>query len=478
MVKFIKNKMKNVLKIDPILALGIIIFSYFYAPIINSIPYLDGNIDFIKSYDFYRGGFTQYFQNWGSVHPPLKLFISYFLFKLFGLNVFSYNIIGLIFGTIGIIYIYKLCKNIFDKKTAMLSSLFLSTSSMFIAAGIFSLIDYLISVFILISVYFYSQKKYFIYGLVMSLSALIKETALLLPMTVITIEIFYFLKKRLKIKSFNSLILRIINLSLPFITYFLWSVFIRINGQTAWNDWNFSSTASKGSIFTIINNLLTLNFLNKYAFQNWEQLFILNFNWIFWIIFIFTFTFFIFRNLQKIKNNLRLGFQRTKTILILLIFPTLYTITVLSFQTYTIPRYALPVICILLIGVSWAIIKLINNVIFLYKILISSLLIVTVILQLFYSSDPVSLSLWGRTSILGENLYALNEHLDGNDGITYNIQYLSIVKKRSEAISTARNYVSSNQCNWIFPDPNNDYKTILILKLLNSDTTTPCLYKY
>jgi len=40
----------------------------------------------------------------------------------------------------------------------------------------------------------------------------------------------------------------------------------------------------KGTIYTIFSNIFSLKMFNKYAYQNWLQLFTLNFNWVLWII--------------------------------------------------------------------------------------------------------------------------------------------------------------------------------------------------
>lgn len=59
----------------------------------------------------------------------------------------------------------------------------------------------------------------------------------------------------------------------------------------------------------------------------------------------------------------------------------------------------------------------------------------------------------------------------GNDGITYNIQYLLIAKERSKMIKNAKgNELISGYCRWILPDPNNEVKMLKELKL------NPALY--
>lgn len=85
------------------------------------------------------------------------------------------------------------------------------------------------------------------------------------------------------------------------------------------------------------------------------------------------------------------------------------------------------------------------------------------ITSLFFSIDPVSRKIWGSIHVLGESFYALNEDKAGNDGLTYNFQFLLIAKNRTNLFFTHNR--SSESCNWVLADPNNDTKTLLILKL-------------
>ncbi|MCX6706127.1 MAG: hypothetical protein NTV24_03445, partial [Candidatus Woesebacteria bacterium] len=240
----------------------------------------------------------------------------------------------------------------------------------------------------------------------------------------------------------------------PLITAAIWFLFLKISGKTLWSDWNYSGTAGKGTISTILNNLLSLKIFNKYAYQNWLQLFVLNFNWVFWIIII----------LGIIKSRINLA--RNKTALSIFLFSFIYFISVLSFQTYTIPRYALPLEPYLYLALAYGSYKL-SEKSKLLKVLISIFLVGITILRLFTSIDPISLRIWGKTKILGQNIYALNgnQSLSGFDGITYNLQYNLIAKKRTQVIFDKNH--NTVDCSWIFPDPNNDFKTIKILKLRN-----------
>jgi len=98
----------------------VLLFSVLFLPFLKTIPYLDGNIDFVQVHDFYKGGFEEYFKNWSSVHPPLKLFIAQIFFGLFGVNAISYNLVGFMLGIIGVVSLFYLAKKLTGEKTAFI----------------------------------------------------------------------------------------------------------------------------------------------------------------------------------------------------------------------------------------------------------------------------------------------------------------------------------------------------------------------
>ena len=148
-----------------------------------------------------------------------------------------------------------------------------------------------------------------------------------------------------------------------------------------------------------------------------------------------------------------------------IIFCLAYIFSVLTFQTYTITRYGLPVIPFMLMAVAFSmgVIKYLSK----SKIVLTyTFLTAVVFVSAFFSTDPISLKIWGKEEVLGENLYALNRHLAGNDGLTYNIQYLQAVKKRSSILTNPEAFdQNQNYCHWVFADPANDLKVAKILRL-------------
>jgi len=147
------------------LILILILFSLLYIPYINSIPYLDGNIDFVRSWRFYTGGLKEYFENDRTVHPPFKFFLVSLFFKIFGVDVFSYNILGFILGIIGIIFIFNFVKDFLGVETAKIATPLIAFYPLFLSTGIFSLADYILTILIIVSLYFYLKEKYFLYSL-------------------------------------------------------------------------------------------------------------------------------------------------------------------------------------------------------------------------------------------------------------------------------------------------------------------------
>ena len=165
---------------------------------------------------------------------------------------------------------------------------------------------------------------------------------------------------------------------------------------------------------TMINNLVTLNLFNKYAFENWLHLFVFNFNWVFWI--------FAFISLAFIKTV-----ELKKQLAPIAIFFVTFFITVLAFQTFTINRYILPLLPFVYLLASYGVTKIRFQPVFI------SLLVVVSFLSLSSSVDPISNIFWQKTQVLGESIY-LNHPLDGDDGITYNMQYLRLMQDRTYMI--------------------------------------------
>jgi hypothetical protein len=303
---------------------------------------------------------------------------------------------------------------------------------------------------------------------------MIKETALLLPCAFMVVEILFTINSwRLKKTRFHwkSFLLSILPAVLPLLLFYGWLQFLNYNNKGVWSDWVFVESSDKGTFSVIVNNILSFSFLNKYAFQNWNQLLLLNFNWVMFGIIILGTFFSLWRLTNQQKAKIRgLIFDadlKIKTVGVIIIFFLAYFILVLSFQTYTITRYGLPLIPLVIIYYAKILYEFTKGKIVLE--IISVLLISTItILSLYKSIDPVSIQLWGKDNIAGEEMISLHKNLSGNDGLVYNLQALNISKHRSILANEANDRgtsIYSSSCNWMLPDINNDRKIFDIFGL-------------
>ena len=372
------------------------IFVALFAPFLCVIPANDGDLEFKFANSWLIGENRIQLL---SLHPPFKLMLFSFFFRLFGYNSIGY--IGLIFGIAGIIAIYFVAKKLFDKQVALLSSILLATSGLYISVGLFGIHDFLMTVLILIAFAFYLNSRYLLYTIFICIAILKKETAIFFAASILISDIT--IRKNVSFVIFAPIII------------LAWYVeFLHFSGYHLWNDWNFSNTAKDGSALTMIYNVVTLQIFNKYALENILHLFVFNFNWMYWIFVIVSF--FYIKTKEMKKNLIPIG-----------IFAFLFILLVLTFQTFTINRYVLPLLPFVYMLASYAVFKLKFSSIFI------SLLLITSFISLFFSVDPVSNWIWQKTQVLNENMY-LNKPLDGDDGITYNMQYLSLMRERTKRI--------------------------------------------
>ena len=380
------------------LLLPIVVFVILYVPSLNLIPGNDGGLEYSFAQQWYAGDHVLKIL---SLHPPLKLMLFSMFFKLFGYQ--STGWIGLFFGIAGIVALYYIGKKLFDEKVALIGSLLLATSGLFLSNGIFGIHDFLMTTLILVAFYCYLDARYIWYAIFASLAVLTKETGIFFALSIIISDVL--VRKSTKFPVF-----------VPIIILAWYIEFVHFSGYHLWNDWNFSSTAKKGSFITMINNIVTLKLFNKYAFENWLHLFVFNFNWVYWIFAAIAIKF--TKNAELKKNLAPLG-----------IFFFVFLITVLSFQTFTINRYILPLLPFVYLLAGYAVMQLPLKPVF------ATLLIAVSFLSLSFSVDPVSNAIWPKTQVLGESVY-LNHKLDGDDGITYNMQYLTLMQQRTDLIKS------------------------------------------
>ena len=449
-------------KVDPLFMLTLLLLFYLQLTFLSTLPYLDGNIDFVQMLDFQSGGLQKLALNWASIHPPLKAVLGALFVGIFGVNQIALSLLGITHAVLGVAAIYFLAGKLFGKKTGKLAAFFLAAFPLYFANSLFVMTDFMASVYLLSFLAAYVNGRRLLAVIFLCLGVLTKETFLLFAAIVLFVEVIAFLKRASLRQAQTTHTQGMLLFLIPLLVYLGWSGLLQGYGKEAWSDWIFAKTAGQGAFATIVSNIINFRFVNSYAIQSWLQLFLLNFNWIIWGFTFIAAVIYSWRAPLKSRNRILKSFtsmdEKGRTLLIIFCFGIAYFLLVLSFQTYTIPRYALPLLCLLLVFFAKAVsyIMSLRNTPGKVLLLFMGIIFIT---ALFTSSDPVSKNLWKEQVILGENIYKLNEHGAGNDGIAYNAQYLLISLRRTALINQANSLkkpVISKDCRWLFADVNND----------------------
>ena len=378
-----------------IIFLPILLFSIILAPYLFLIPGGDGNGQFKLAYYLINGNYSPQLLVF---HPPFKLFLFDFFLLLFG--PWSTGLVGLLLGITGIIAFYYISKEFFSQKIAILSACLLAISGLYLSLGAFSIDDFVMTVMILVAFAFYLKSKYILYAIFSTCAVLTKETAIFFVISVFIVAI---INKRKHFIEFLA----------PVVALLIWTIFLYANGQHLWNAYNFSTTKSQGSIYTMLHNLITFGFFNEYAYENWLHVFVFNYNWIY-TIFAFIALFFLPKN--KNKDGL----------IIIALFSLLFLTMVLGFQTWTINRYTLPLLPFLYLFAIYGATKIRYTTVWLVIIYLAALL------SLAGSTDPLSQAIWPQVQIFDQKFF--DSRIDGGDGITYNLQYLNVMQRRTSML--------------------------------------------
>jgi len=239
-----------------------------------------------------------------------------------------------------------------------------------------------------------------------------------------------------------------------FAAFFVWMQISGMFGRGMWSDWVFAEGGQSDAIGTIWHNITTLSVFNEYFRENLLHLFVLNYQWVFTALAIVGIILAI-KNVKK--SSSAHDTQLYLTVAVMGTFFLLYCLLVLSFQTYPIPRYTLPIEPYLLFASAYTLIRWGRSVALRGGIIV--FIACMIIVRLVSSIDPVSIALWGIQSIEGQRVYAANDHLSGNDGLTYNGQFLIIVANRTKDIRRAYADglpITSPDCRFIYADIRND----------------------
>lgn len=272
----------------------------------------------------------------------------------------------------------------------------------------------------------YFLKKPILLSAALVLLALMKETAALLIIAFFLawsiLTIFQKPPARIKIREFLNLVLIF---SPAILTLFIWRQYVIHLGTTEWRDTIFITNGA-GSYETVMHNLFTLQIFNRFLKENLTNALWLNFQWVYLLMILLIIPWTWQKIIKLFSNRAQAAFLTT-----VVCFTLIYILLVLSFPTWTVLRYSIPILLMLYLVLAILISKLSGKI---YSALLTGLVILSLIANL-YSLDPLTSN--KLVPYYGINLYDLPFWDGGPDRLIYNSQFLQAVKNQNIIIQKA-----------------------------------------
>lgn len=121
-------------------------------------------------------------------HPLIFPFLSGLSFSLFGDTLVTAHVTALMISIFLLISVYYITSKIFSPATALLAVMLMIAQPIFFAQSALLLPEILLAMFMLWAIYFWVNKQLILYALFSSLAILTKETAIIIPVVIIVSE--------------------------------------------------------------------------------------------------------------------------------------------------------------------------------------------------------------------------------------------------------------------------------------------------
>ncbi len=425
---------------DSVCFIPVILFIILVFPYFGQAPSLDPMVNYRHSAFFFQGGFPAIIGECSTAHPPLLYLISSISFRLFGTNPLSINIAGTLLLTFTSSILFFTVKKIFDRRIALTLILLLLLNPLVMVNYFYVTSEVLILSGTIFALSCYFFKKYFLLSVSLALLALMKETAvsIIVALFLAWSILIIFQKSPTKTKISEFLNLGLI-FSPAVLTLFFWHQYITSLGTTEWRDTTFIMNGT-GSYEMVLRNLLTWQILNRFLKENLTNVLWLNFQWVYSLTILLTIPWIWRKAIGLFRSKMQIAFLITAICLTLV-----YALLVLSFPTWTIPRYSIPALLMLFLVLAILISELPPKV---HSTLLIGLITLSIIASR-YSIDPLT-PFNKLLPIYGVNLYDLPFWDGGADRLMYNLQFLQAVKNQNTIIKKAISLnadIISTSCN-------------------------------
>lgn len=194
-------------------------------------------------------------------HPLLAYVVFAIPYKLFGTTPFVGHVTALLVSIATLAVVMALGKRFYSATVGLLATLFLAVQPLFLAQSGLVLPEMLLGLFCMLALFAYAANRHVLFALFASMALLTKETAIILPVVVLSVEL---IKAGLNNSIKGLLSYRWLFWLVPFLVY---GAFLLI--QKEQNGWYFFGLHTD-SIDTSIGKLLK-RFTSYVHFVFWQQ---------------------------------------------------------------------------------------------------------------------------------------------------------------------------------------------------------------
>lgn len=425
--QFFLNLIKQLSYRDAILLVPLC-FLALTIPYWNEAPVNDPMVIYRETSQFVTTGFRELMNMGYTVHPPLiNLWVGLF-FVLFGKAPLSYVLSGVVVYLGMLFFLYFYLKKQYSWFVAAFVVVALFSHPLIVINAVYLSNDLLLLALVFVLLVGFIEKKWYLQLPAVLLLGIAKETGIIVVCAVIAFSVAQLVGEYLSSKKFDKE--GIVRLGLSIVLFLLswgiWQYILRQYHQTEWRDMIFNPMG-KSSFVIVFENIVQGKFINEYLTGNLLNIGVLYYNWVYSGLFVIASGYSLWRAILRREDVV------DARALLCLGLATIYILGALSFPTWTVIRYGIPVLGLLLMMTA---IVFRNTP----QVLFATTAVVLMIngLGLYFSDDPVTKRIYpGSAQVLQESFYNIPYGINGPDRINYNMSILKAAKRQNDIIRTA-----------------------------------------
>jgi hypothetical protein len=390
---------------------------------VGEAPDLDPLIGYRGSVILYENGFGGLVNGilGEGIHPPLMDLLNFISFMFFGTDPRSIQLMGIALFVLFVVGAERLLQSYIPSATKRVVAAFAVTICPALAISFYFVLREGMIVVILVSALAIAlagragNPRPLALGLVLALLPLTKETGLVF---VVPFAVDAFLTGD---KDLRARIRRVAYvLGIPIAAALAWRLVVMLGDGKAWSTWVFSERSEDGP-YTIVLRAMFGFEDGIYLRQNLANAFIVNYLWLPAMLALISLVLII-------RRPAAAHLRRPAAIIVGLI--AIYSWTVLTFPTFTEPRYAAPVIALTILLVLIGLGQWPQRA----QPVILGALLFAFIAGAWSPTDPVTRKIWGTSSVGGELIYNTSEFWRGPDRMDVNFQLLNASERMNERL--------------------------------------------